>query len=178
MERPASLHPLAVDHLPSFITAPGQTDTLFGVVVIFMIAAIFTTGVLYMRLHALPEHLAHRTQKAQFEIVAVLALIALFTHSMIFWIAALLLAMIDLPDAITPLRSMAISLKRMARAPVAAPAAEATPVAQEAVVGTPELPETANKAAGNVRATSTTTDERPRDLSANTGAAASNEGAN
>lgn len=143
-----------------------------------MIVAIFATGVLYMRLHALPEHLAHRTQKAQFEIVAVLALIALFTHSMIFWIAALLLAMIDLPDAITPLRSMAISLKRMARAPVPAPAAEATSVAKEALASAPELPEASDRAASKTHAMSTMADEKPRDLSANTGAAASNEGAN
>lgn len=143
MERPASLHPLAVDHLPSFITAPGQTDTLFGFVVIFMIAAIFTVGVLYMRLHALPEHLAHRTQKAQFEIVAVLALIALFTHSMIFWIAALLLAMIDLPDAITPLRSMAISLKKVARAAIATTENEAR-AANTPMAGASATPEAAD----------------------------------
>lgn len=107
------LHPLAVEHLPSFITPPGQTDILFNFVVVFMIAAIFTVGVLYMRLHALPEHLAHGTQKVQYELVAVLALIALFTHNNIFWIAALLLAMIDLPDFLSPLRSMASSLRRM-----------------------------------------------------------------
>jgi hypothetical protein len=114
METSATPHPLAVEHLPSFITAPGQTDVLFTFVIIFMVAAIFIAGVLYMRLHALPEHLAHRTQKAQFEVVAVLGLIALFTHSLIFWIAALLLAMIDLPDFLSPLRSMAASLGRMA----------------------------------------------------------------
>ncbi|MBD9375177.1 hypothetical protein IB238_21370 [Rhizobium sp. ARZ01] len=121
METPAVPHPLAFEHLPPFVTAPGQTDALFNFVVVFMIAAIFTTGVLYMRLHALPEHLAHRTQKVQFEIVAVLALIALFTHSRIFWIAALLLAMIDLPDIISPLRSMAVSLRKMAGRLVDAP---------------------------------------------------------
>lgn len=109
-----SPHPLAIDHLPSFITAPGQTDLLFNFVIVFMIVAVLATGVLYMRLHALPEHLAHRTQKVQLEIVAVLALIALFTHSRLFWIAALLLAMIDLPDFLSPLRSMSISLRKMA----------------------------------------------------------------
>ena len=114
MEPSAAPHPLAVEHLPSFITAPGQTDVLFNFVVVFMVVAIFTAGVLYMRLHALPEHLAHRTQKVQFEIVAVLGLIALFTHSRIFWIAALLLAMIDLPDFLSPLRSMARSLRKVA----------------------------------------------------------------
>ena len=39
-----------------------------------------------------------RHNKAQFEIVAVLALLALFTHNNYFWVAALLLAMIPIPD--------------------------------------------------------------------------------
>ena len=55
-------------------------------------------GILFLRLHTLPERMAHKSQKIQFEIVAVLGLIALFTHMHIFWIAGLLLAMIDLPD--------------------------------------------------------------------------------
>ena len=42
--------------------------------------------------------MAHKSQKLQFEIVAVLGLISLFTHMHIFWIAGLLLALIDLPD--------------------------------------------------------------------------------
>jgi len=50
----------------------------------------------------------------QFEIVAVLGLLALFTHVHLFWIAALLLAMIDLPDFSTPLRSIAGSVERIA----------------------------------------------------------------
>mgnify|MGYP003694029355 CR=1 FL=1 len=51
--------------------------------------------------------MAHKSQKLQFEIVAVLGLLALFTHIHMFWIAGLLLAMIDLPDFSTPLRSIA-----------------------------------------------------------------------
>jgi hypothetical protein len=79
-------------------------------------------GVFYFKLHALPEHLAHRGQKIQLEIVAVLTLIALFTHNHAFWIAALLLALIPLPDFTTPLTSIASSLERIAagRAPAAA----------------------------------------------------------
>jgi hypothetical protein len=71
-------------------------------------------GIFYFRLHALPEHLAHRSQKVQIELVAVLALIALFTHNHAFWIAALLLAVIPLPDFTTPLFSIARSLERIA----------------------------------------------------------------
>ena len=54
-----------------------------------------------------------------------LGLISLFTHMHIFWIAGLLLAMIDLPDFGTPIRSIAGSVERIADAtPGAPPAAE------------------------------------------------------
>ncbi len=42
--------------------------------------------------------MAHKSKKLQFEIVAVLGLLALFTHIHLFWVAGLILAMIDLPD--------------------------------------------------------------------------------
>jgi intracellular septation protein A len=78
--------------LPVFITGPGQTDYLFAATVVLLIASVLVVGNLYLRLHALPEQLAHRGKKVQLEIVAVLALIALFTHEHLFWIAALLAA--------------------------------------------------------------------------------------
>jgi uncharacterized membrane protein len=108
-----TIHPAAIEHLPSFITAPGQTDWLFNVVVVFLLAMILIVGNLYFQLHALPEHMAHRTKKVQMEIVAVLALISLFTHNHIFWIAGLLLALIDLPDFSTPMVSIARSLEKL-----------------------------------------------------------------
>lgn len=37
-----SLRPAAVDHLPIFITAPGDTDVLFVVMVVFLLLVIFT----------------------------------------------------------------------------------------------------------------------------------------
>jgi len=52
-------------------------------------------------------------KKLQFEIVAVLGLLSLFTHVHAFWVAGLLLALIDLPDFQTPLRRMAASLERL-----------------------------------------------------------------
>jgi hypothetical protein len=67
-----SLHPAAPDHLPAFITAPGDTDVLMVVVGIVLIAAVLGVGNLYLTLHTLPERMAHRTQKLQFEVVAVL----------------------------------------------------------------------------------------------------------
>ena len=76
-----SPHPTAVEHLPVFITAPGQSDILFTVVVIFLLAFVLILGNLYFQLHALPERMAHRTNQVQMEIVAVLCLLALFTHN-------------------------------------------------------------------------------------------------
>ena len=108
-----NIHPAAIEHLPGFITAPGQTDWLFNVVVVFLLAMILIIGNFYFRLHALPEHMAHRGKKVQMEIVAVLALISLLTHNHIFWIAGLLLALIDLPDFSTPMTSIAKSLEKL-----------------------------------------------------------------
>ena len=81
---------------------------------IFLIVAVLAVGNFYLQLHSLPERMAHKSQKLQFEIVAVLGLLALFTHIHLFWIAALLLAMIDLPDFSTPLRSIAGSVEKIA----------------------------------------------------------------
>ena len=110
-----ALHPLAPHHLPPFITPPGETDVLMNVMIVVVIAIILAVGTLYLRLHALPEHMAHRGHKVQFEIVAVLALLALFTHNHLFWIAGLLLALVQIPDFSTPLASMAESQERIAR---------------------------------------------------------------
>jgi hypothetical protein len=109
-----SLHPTATHHMPGFITAPGETDVLMVVMTWFLLLAVVGFGVLFLRLHSLPERMAHRGHKLQFEIVAVLCLIALFTHMHIFWVAALLLAMIDIPDFGTPLRRIAGSTEKIA----------------------------------------------------------------
>jgi hypothetical protein len=108
------MHPAAPHHLPFFITAPGQTDVLFNAMVIFLIVMVLLVIVIYFKLHALPEQIAHKGQKIQYELVALLALISLFTHNHYFWIAGLLLAFIPLPDFSTPLNGMADSLARMA----------------------------------------------------------------
>lgn len=110
----AEIHPTATHHLPGFITAPGETDVLMVVMAVILLAAVMGFGILFLRLHSLPERMAHRTHKIQFEIVAVLCLIALFTHMHIFWIAALLLAMVDLPDFGTSLNRIAGSAEKMA----------------------------------------------------------------
>src|SRR6478735_12652886 len=116
-----SLHAAATQHLPSFITAPGDTDMLMVVMSIVLLISVVMFGILFLRLHTLPERMAHKGHKIQFEIVAVLGLIALFTHMHIFWIAGLLLALIDIPDFITPLQRIAGSSEKMADATPGAP---------------------------------------------------------
>jgi len=119
-----SLHPTASDHLPGFITAPGETDVLMVVVALILIGAVVAFGVLFLRLHSLPERIAHKSHKIQFEIVAVLCLIALFTHMHIFWVIGLLLALIDIPDFGYALTRIAGSVEKMAGTEPAEGAAE------------------------------------------------------
>lgn len=107
-------HTALTDHVPGFITAPGQTDYLFVVVIVLILVLILAIGNFYFQLHAVPERIAHRANKAQLEIVAVLALISLFTHNHLYWIIGLLLAMIRIPDFSTPLYSIARSIARLA----------------------------------------------------------------
>jgi len=109
-----SLNPAAPHHLPLFITAPGETDVLMIVMAVVLVLAVLAVGLLFLRLHTLPERMAHKSHKLQFEIVAVLGLLALFTHVHLFWVAGLLLALIDIPDFGNPLRRIAGSLERIA----------------------------------------------------------------
>jgi hypothetical protein len=109
-----NLHPESSGHLPSFITAPGETDVLMVIMAVVMALAVLGFGILFFRLHTLPERMAHKGKKLQFEIVAVLGLIALFTHMHIFWIAGLLLALVEFPDFGTPLNRIAGSVAKIA----------------------------------------------------------------
>jgi hypothetical protein len=111
-----SLHPDASHHLPFFITAPGETDVLMWLMGIVLIASVLGIGVFFFWLHSLPERMVHH--RVQFDIVAVLALLSLFTHIHAFWVAALLLALIRFPDFstmdfISPLRRIAGALERV-----------------------------------------------------------------
>ena len=107
------LNPAAPSHLPVFVTAPGGSDWLMTVMAIFLLVSVLSVGLVYLKLHALPEHIAHRTNKVQLQVVAVLCLIALLTHNNVFWIAGLLLALVELPDFSTPANSIALSLEKM-----------------------------------------------------------------
>jgi hypothetical protein len=108
------LHPLAPHHQPFYLAPPEGTDMLMVVMAVFLVATVFWVGTLYWRLHSLPERMAHKSEKLQFEIVAILGLLSLFTHIHAFWVAGLLLAMIDIPDFGTPLRSIAQSVEKIA----------------------------------------------------------------
>lgn len=101
-------------NLPWFITEPGQTDVLLVVMGVVLLIFTLSFGVLFLRLHHLPEHIAQKHQKMQYEIVAILGLLAMFTHIQIFWIAGLLLAMIDLPDFTGLLGRIAHAVARIA----------------------------------------------------------------
>src|SRR5258707_11773313 len=122
---------MAPHHLPFYLAPGSGTDVLMVVMGIFLVAALVWVGTLYLRLHSLPERMAHKSQKLQFEIVAVLGLLALFTHIHLFWVAGLLLSMVDIPDFGTPLRRIAGSVEKIAGVP---PGEEAVETAGE---GTP-----------------------------------------
>jgi len=74
------IHPMGPHHLP-FYLAPGSGDRcpdggdghLSGCHFDMGRHALFTVA-------SLPERMAHKSEKLQFEIVAILGLLALFTH--------------------------------------------------------------------------------------------------
>jgi hypothetical protein len=99
-------------HLPIFLPSADGSDPLLLVTGIILLVGVVLIGVLFFRLHSLPEQLGHK--KLQFEIVAVLGLISLFTHIHLFWVIALVLALIDLPDFMTPLQRIATAAERRA----------------------------------------------------------------
>jgi hypothetical protein len=115
-----AVNPAATDHLPIFITAPGHTDVLMVVMWLVFVGGILAVGVFFFWLHSLPERMVHN--KIQFDIVAVLALLSLFTHQHAFWVAALLIALISFPDFKFPdfsglLNRIANSLESIATKP-------------------------------------------------------------
>jgi hypothetical protein len=105
------LHPAAPHHMPWFISGPHEGDPLYVITTLVVIASIVGLGILFFTLHSLPERLGHK--KLQFEVVAVLGLLSLFTHVHAFWVAGLLLALVDLPDFVGPLKRMASSLEKL-----------------------------------------------------------------
>jgi len=111
-DTPAGLHPMAPEHLPFFITPPGATDMMLVNVAVFLVGGVLLAGVVYLTLHSLPERMAHKRNAAQFQLIGILALLGLVTHNSLFWLAALVLAVVEVPDVLTPLRSIARSLEK------------------------------------------------------------------
>ena len=107
------LHALAPHTLPPFVGAADGSDPLFSAIIFIVILAVLGVGVVYLKLHAMPEQLAHKHGNTQSQLIMVLALLALFTHNNIFWVAALILALLKLPDFLTPINSISESLKKL-----------------------------------------------------------------
>ena len=107
------LHPLAPHALPPFVGGADGGDPLFSAITFIVIALVLVIGVFYLKLHAIPEQLAHKHSNTQSQLIMVLALLALFTHNNIFWVAALILALLKLPDFLTPINSISDSLKKL-----------------------------------------------------------------
>ena len=119
------------DLLPFFITAPGDSDVLFAAVTIFLVLVVLGFGAIYFTIQAIPDRLVEGTSKAQMQLVGILGLVSLFTMNNAYWVAALLLAAIRIPDFITPFKSMSRSLKTIsidAQSPI-----QETPVATTGV---------------------------------------------
>ena len=106
-------HAMAPHDLPRYLAGPEGSDPLMTVVIVLLLTLFLVIGNFYFKLHALPERMAHRKNHTQLQIITVLALLALFTHNNVFWVAALLLAVVRFPDYLTPLESMAESLKEI-----------------------------------------------------------------
>ena len=108
-----AVHPLAPHSLPPFVGGADGSDPLFSAIIFIVIIAVLGIGVLYLKLHAIPEQLAHKHSNTQSQLIMVLALMALFTHNNIFWVAALILALLKLPDFLTPINSISESLNKL-----------------------------------------------------------------
>lgn len=112
MSEPA-IHPMAPHFLPHYLSAADGSDYLFTAMTIFVILLLIGAGGLYFTLHALPEKMGHSANSTQLQLISILAILALFTHNNLFWVIALLLAALRLPDYLTPLTSIADSLAKI-----------------------------------------------------------------
>jgi hypothetical protein len=108
-----SFQNLALTPPPAFLPNADGSDALMVGVAICLVLLLFGIIVLYLMLHDLPERIAQRGNAAQFQAIGVLTLLALFTGNDLFWVAAILLAAFRVPDFLTPLSSIAQSLREM-----------------------------------------------------------------
>lgn len=103
------------DHLPFYITGPGESDFLFGAVTIALIAIVVGFGALYFTIQSIPDRIVKGTSKAQMQMVGLLGLISLFTMNNLYWIAAILLAAIRIPNFMAPLTEIAQSARSLSK---------------------------------------------------------------
>lgn len=123
------------EYLPFYITGPGESDILFTAVAIALVAIIIGFGALYFTIQAIPDRLVEGAGKAQMQVVGLLGLISLFTMNNLYWIAAILLAAMRIPDFVTPLTDIARSMKdRQPETPVS------TPVETNAALAVQDIP--------------------------------------
>lgn len=102
------------EHIPRYL-AGADSDPLMIVMAVTLVVIVLIAGVFYFKLHAVPEHIAHGKNHTQIQLITILTILALFTHNNIFWVAALVLAVVELPDFLTPLKSIAKSLATIAQ---------------------------------------------------------------
>jgi hypothetical protein len=107
-------HPVAPHHLPGYLPGPDGSDPLFTAVIVVLLIVLMVAGVLYFKLHSMPEQLGERHNSTQLQLISILAVLALFTHNNAFWILALLIAAIRIPDYLTPIQTIASSLAKLA----------------------------------------------------------------
>lgn len=105
---------MATGHIPSYVTEAVGSDFLFTFIVFFTVGVVVLIGVGYLTLHSVPEKMAHENNHPQFKLVRLLALLALFIHDGIFWIAAILMAGFQFPNFAAPLRSIADAIRSLA----------------------------------------------------------------
>lgn len=107
-----NVHPMAPHFIPAWMPNADGSDPFLVIMAVFVALLVLFSGVFYLRLHAIPEQMAHGVGSTQIQIISILALLALFTHNNAFWILALLLAAINLPDFLTPLQRISNTLER------------------------------------------------------------------
>jgi hypothetical protein len=66
------------NHLPFYVTGPGESDILFTAVTISPIAIVVGFGALYFTIQAIPDRIAKGSSKTQMQLVGLLGLISLF----------------------------------------------------------------------------------------------------
>ena len=116
------------DPLPFFASGPGQMDILLLLVGLVLVLILLGFGALYFTVNALPDRMATGMGKVQIQVVGILGLLSLFTMNNLYWVAALLVAAVPIPDILTPLQQIA----RATTAPNApnASSSEPTPPAE------------------------------------------------